>query len=57
MAKSKRRIFEHDRRMELKLRIAAKRVNGGSQAQGMLQLGELPEREIVDRLIRRVQRL
>jgi hypothetical protein len=53
-----RRLFEHDRRMELKLRLAAKRAMEPVQGDLSLpELGALPEREVVDRLIEKVRRL
>jgi hypothetical protein len=53
-----RRLFEHDRRMELKLRLAAKRALEPVRGDMALpELGALPEREVVDRLIEKVRRL
>ncbi len=53
-----RRLFEYDRRMELKLRLAAKRATEPARGDLALpELGPLPEREVVDRLIEKVRRL
>ena len=58
MRENKQRIFEIDRRMELRLRLAAKRLGDregfGSIAQ---YIAGQPEREVVTRLIERVRRL
>jgi hypothetical protein len=59
MAKArKRRIFEMDRRMEFRLRLAAKKIGDRGPVDS---LGEAlilpPEREMVNRLIKRVRRL
>ncbi len=53
-----RRLFEVDRRMELKMRLAAKKA-AQSVRQGMLPLAfpEPPEREVVERLLDRVRSL
>jgi len=57
MSKEKR-LFELDRRMELKLRLAAKRAANPGQTGGLaLDLEGLPERQVVSRLIDRVRRL
>lgn len=58
MAKKKKRLFEYDRRMELRLRLAAKRAGEPllSGNQGGLLI-ELPEKDLLDRLIDRVRRL
>jgi hypothetical protein len=57
MNAKQRRLFEIDRRMELKLRLSAKRAESGQ----LTELGPLspdfPERELVTRLIERVRRL
>jgi hypothetical protein len=52
-----RRMFEVDRRMELRLRLVAKRANTG-EAGGTSPLSPvLPERDLVTRLIEKVRRL
>jgi len=53
-----RRLFEVDRRMELKMRLAAKKA-GQPIRQEILprSLAELPEREVVERLLDRVRSL
>lgn len=58
MSKVKRKIFETDRRMELRLRLAAKRIGNG-RSQGSLSelVPQIPEPEVLDRLIQRVRRL
>ncbi|HET7010760.1 MAG TPA: hypothetical protein VFI11_08300 [Anaerolineales bacterium] len=58
MNEHKRRVFEVDRRMELKLRLLAKRAEDRGPASGMSPLvAELPERDLVARVIERVRRL
>jgi hypothetical protein len=53
-----KRMFELDRRMELKLRLAAKKANHQGQTGGLaLDLEGLPERQVVTRLIEKVRRL
>ncbi|MCJ7676411.1 MAG: hypothetical protein MUO35_01650 [Anaerolineales bacterium] len=53
-----KRLFELDRRMELKLRLAAKKAANPGQTGGLaLDLEGLPERQVVSRLIDRVRRL
>jgi hypothetical protein len=53
-----KRLFELDRRMELKLRLAAKKANHLGQTGGLaLDLEGLPERQVVTRLIEKVRRL
>jgi hypothetical protein len=58
MPNKNRRLFECDRRMELRLRLAAKklgsRVPPRSRAVVVL---DPPQREMVDRLIERVRKL
>ncbi len=58
MPNKKTRVFELDRKMELRLRLAAKKaledVEEEELEEEMLQL---PARELVDRLIERVRRL
>ena len=57
MNERQRRVFEVDRRIELKLRLVAKRA-GVADAVGTGPLSaELPERDLVTRLIERVRRL
>ncbi len=53
-----RRFFEVDRRMELKMRLAAKKAAAEGQTGELpMELGGYPERHIVARLIERVRRL
>jgi hypothetical protein len=53
-----KRLFEMDRRMELKMRLAAKKANRQGQTGGLaLELEGLPERQVVTRLIEKVRRL
>lgn len=53
-----RRLFEVDRRMELKMRLAAKRAGQASRQQVLpLDFAALPEREVVERLLDRVRSL
>jgi hypothetical protein len=54
----KRELFEHDRKTELKMRIALKRLHGEMPARVLpLDWVGQPEPEIVGRLIDRVRRL
>ncbi len=58
MNERQRRVFEVDRRMELKLRLVAKRAGITDAAGGTGPLStELPGRDLVTRLIERVRRL
>jgi hypothetical protein len=58
MNERQRRMFEVDRRMELKLRLVAKRAGIADSGSGTGPLNaELPERDLVTRLIERVRRL
>lgn len=53
-----RRLFEVDRKMELKLRLAAKKAAHPSRPEPMsLDFLPLPERELVERLLDRVREL
>lgn len=52
-----RRVFEADRRMELKMRLAAKKATQGQTGELPMDLGGYPERQIVAKLIERVRRL
>ncbi len=53
-----RRLFEMDRRMEVKMRLAAKKAGRQGQTGGLaLDLEGLPERQVVTRLIEKVRRL
>lgn len=53
-----KRLFEVDRRMELKMRLAAKRAAGPLRTEGLFsEFAVLQDREIVDRLIDKVRRL
>jgi len=56
--KDRDRIFESDRRMQLRLRLAAKRATESPvDVTAVLPIGTPPEREVVRRLIERVLRL
>lgn len=58
MAKHNQRMFEQDRKMELRLRLAAKKAATRVSPSLVAQLvSELPEPEVVVRLINRVRRL
>jgi hypothetical protein len=53
-----RRLFEADRRMELKLRLAAKRAARPGREIGVpLDFVELPEKDVLARLIDKVRRM
>ena len=57
MAKSGQRVFEVDRRMELRLRLAAKK-NGVQKPQlTSVYASGMSKREVVERIIKRVERL
>lgn len=57
MAKRNKGVFEADRRMELRLRLAAKKA-GDPPAKKQVPLEvQSPQREVVDRLIGRVRDL
>jgi len=55
MAKTSKQLFEVDRKMELRLRLAAKNA-GAKSGKGMetLSLSKPPERELVRRVIKKV---
>lgn len=57
MSKKDKRVFETDKKMELRLRLAMKQV--GEQARNASQAieAQLPARELLDRLITRVEQL
>lgn len=58
MNKRSRKMFETDRRMELRLRLAAKKVKTLKGPVLVPQYANrIPEREIVTRIIERVRRL
>jgi hypothetical protein len=57
MNAKQKRLFEADRRMELKLRLLAKRVGSEDLVETGPLATELPERELVTRLIERVRKL
>jgi len=60
MAKKRddKRLFDYDRRIELKLRLAAKRAAEAPTAGVFVRdFGPLPPKEVLDRLIERVRRL
>ncbi len=58
MAKKKKGFFEADRRMELRLRLAAKKASESAYAGGPRSLNvDAPERIVLDRIIDRVRKL
>ncbi|HSR48953.1 MAG TPA: hypothetical protein VLL77_13305 [Anaerolineales bacterium] len=57
MNAKQRRLFETDRRMELKMRLAAKRADNTEPTGTGPLMAEVPERELLTRLIDRVRRL
>jgi hypothetical protein len=57
MNAKQRRIFETDRRMELKLRLTAKRAEAGDLPETGPLAPDAPGHELVARLIDRVRRL
>lgn len=57
MEASRKRLFEHDRRMELKMRIAATKMGDATdQPQVIFQSGAIKP-EAIGRLIKRVRQL
>ena len=57
-SKLKRELFESDRRVELKMRLALKRAHGDLPARVIpLEIDGKPEREVLGRLIAKVRRL
>ncbi|MEE9507659.1 MAG: hypothetical protein V3V44_00090 [Anaerolineales bacterium] len=53
-----RKVFETDRRMELRLRLAAKKARVASEPVMIPQYAtRIPERELVTRIIERVRTL
>lgn len=58
MPKDNRRLFETDRRMELKMRLAAKRAAVAEPVTAVaLDLEGPPDRQVLSKLIERVRRL
>jgi hypothetical protein len=58
MAKKKKGVFEADRRMELRLRLAAKRAGDSNyRAVDAVIPVEIPKVETLNRLIERVERI
>jgi hypothetical protein len=58
MAKKKMGVFEADRRMELRLRLAAKRAGDGSyRSDDSIIPFKIPKAETLNRLIERVERI
>jgi hypothetical protein len=57
MAKKKKGVFEADRRMELKLRLAAKRASENYRVGDSEIPFDLPKAETLNRLIERVEQI
>ncbi len=58
MAKKRKGVFEADRRMELRLRLAAKKAIEPAFAGGPSSLSiDAPEKVVLDRIINRVRKL
>lgn len=57
MAKKRKQVFESDRKMELRVRLAIKQAGESSREVPMQLDASPPPREILDRLIQRVQHL
>ena len=55
MAKKNKGVFEADRKMELRLRLAAKEAAHPSNGSKPILQVRVPEREMVDRIIDRVR--
>jgi hypothetical protein len=52
-----RRLLDTDQQIEAKVRKAVRRMGDGAAEGGVEPVGEIPERELLDRLISRVRRL
>jgi hypothetical protein len=59
MPKDNRRLFESDRKMEVRLRLAAKKAAVQAQPRTVvaIEMEPMPERQVLDRLIERVRQL
>ncbi|MGD8814404.1 MAG: hypothetical protein PVI78_08005 [Anaerolineales bacterium] len=57
MEASQKRLFEHDRRMELKMRIAATRMGVTTKAPSEVIRMKVVKPELIGRLIERVRKL
>jgi len=57
MEASRRRLFEYDRRMELKMRIAATKIGDAAQDPQMVFKAGAIKPEAIGRLIKRVRQL
>ena len=58
MARKTKQVFRIDRRMQLRLRLAAKRAGGQGQSSSIaMPYYDFPERELLDKIIERVRRL
>ena len=58
MAKKKKGVFEADRRMELRMRLAAKRaIDMNYRSIGAVISIEIPKTETLNRLIERVEQI
>jgi hypothetical protein len=57
MNAKQKRIFETDRRMELKMRLSAKRAEAGDLPETGPLSPDAPGHEVLSRLIERVRRL
>ena len=58
MAKKKQGVFEADRRMELRMRLATKRAADANyrSSEGVITI-EIPKADTLNRLIERVERI
>ncbi len=57
MAVSQKRLFEHDRRMELKMRLAATKIGTTAKSPNKGIESEVVQPEVIGRLIERVRKL
>lgn len=58
MAKQSKHLFESDRKMELRLRLALKQAaDAGGSASTLILNGQQPPKELVTRLIAKVRKL
>jgi hypothetical protein len=57
MEASQKRLFEHDRRMELKMRLAATRIGTIAKSPHKGIQSEAVQPELIGRLIERVRKL
>lgn len=57
MAKKAKEVFETDRRIELRMRLAVKKASENGRERSLPLETAIPPRELVDRVIDRVRQL